>query len=231
MDIWNYPMYSARMTSRLVGVSRDRVRRWVKGYDFSYQTTDRLHTVSKNPVIQREAKGDSPFSTFIEMVDLLFVRQFLDHGVSLQKIRNALIEAQELIGHKHFAYETFFTDGKNIFLQVKNKDNASAIMELLSEGQWVIASIIQELSSRLDFNEINQLANRWYPNGRDGLIVVDPRISFGKPTVLHRGIATSNIYDLYLGENESIDAVCHWMEIDRKEAEAAISFERNLLAA
>jgi hypothetical protein len=77
------------MTARLVGVSKDRVRRWVKGYDYSYSSADEIHKVKKAPVIQREYKGGSPYITFFELIDLLFVKQFLS-WIFTQKIRNAL---------------------------------------------------------------------------------------------------------------------------------------------
>jgi uncharacterized protein (DUF433 family) len=169
------------------------------------------------------------YASFYDLIDLLFVKKFLDYGVSLQRIRKALKEAEELIGGHHFAQRSFFTDGRNIYLKVKN--DADALLELLSGGQWVIAPIIRQLAHRIDFDQPTGLAQRWYPLGPKGLIVLDPRISFGKPTLRGRGIATANVYDLFLGENESIGRVCSWMNLKNKEVEAAIKFERFLAAA
>jgi uncharacterized protein (DUF433 family) len=104
-------------------------------------------------------------------------------------------------------------------------------MDLLSNGQWAIAPVIEQIANRIDFHEITELAERWYPMGRDEHVIIDPRISFGSPCLVNRGIKTVNIYDLFVAEQESLDSVCLWMKISKEEANSAIQFERNLQAA
>lgn len=228
---WDIPMYSAPTVSRLIGLNVTRVRRWLMGYEYAYPAGSDFgfQKRHKGPVISRTEKADSNCASFYDLIDLLFVKKFLEHGVSLQRVRKALKEAEELIGGHHFAQRIFFTDGRNIYLKVKN--DADALLELLSGGQWVIAGIIKQLAHQIDFDHPTGVAQRWYPLGPKGLIVLDPRISFGKPTLRGRGIATANVYDLFLGENESIDRVGSWMNLESKEVEAAVKFERLLAAA
>lgn len=57
----------------------------------------------------------------------------------------------------------------------------------------------------------------------------DPQIAFGSPTIM--GIKTSNIYDLYLAEDKKIQAVCEWMKLGKREVEAAIAYEQQLINA
>ncbi len=231
MNVWDQPIYSGAMAGRLVGLGAWCVRRWLQGYDYKYSAGDigEIRTGHKGPVIQRSKSDDSPYASFIELIDLLFVKKFLDHGLSLQKIRKALKEAEELLGGYHYAQRDFFTDGKNIYLQVKN--TADSLLELLSGGQWVIAPIIKQLAHQIDFDEPSGLAQRWYPLGTEGMIVLDPRISFGKPTIVGRGITSANVYDFYIGEEKRIKRVCEWMDLNSKEVEAAVIFEQNLIAA
>ena len=230
MYVWDIPMYAAPMVGRLAGLSIGRVRRWLQGYDYTYLAgrLDELRAGHQEPVVRRAKATDSTYASFLDLIDLLFVKKFLDHGVSLQRIRKALYEAEELIGGHHFAQRSFFTDGRNIYLQVK--ENADALLELLSGGQWVIAPVIMELAHQIDFDMPTGFAQRWYPLGPNGLIVLDPRISFGKPTLVGRGVATANIYDLFLGEGENVKSVCSWMNLERKEVQAAVTFERQLAA-
>jgi uncharacterized protein (DUF433 family) len=227
--VWDIPMYSAPMVGRLIGLNVSRVRRWLMGYEYTYPVgpDSDLPKRHKEPVISR--KADSNCASFYDLIDLLFVKKFLEHGVSLQRVRKALKEAEELIGGHHFAQRVFFTDGRNIYLKVKN--DADALLELLSGGQWVIAPIIKQLATQIDFDQPTGIARRWYPLGQKGLIVLDPRISFGKPTLYGRGIATANVYDLFLGEKESIGRVSSWLNLKNKEVEAAVKFERLLAAA
>jgi uncharacterized protein (DUF433 family) len=228
-SVWDIPMYSAPTVSKLIGLNVTRVRRWLMGYEYTYPVDSDFGFPKrhKGPVISRKANLNC--ASFYDLIDLLFVKRFLDHGISLQKVRKALKEAEKLIGGHHFAQRIFFTDGRNIYLQVKH--DADALLELLSGGQWVIAPIIQQLASQINFDQPTGVARRWYPLGPNGLIVLDPRISFGKPTIRGRGIATANVYDLFLGENKNIERVCSWMNLKSREVEAAINFESLLAAA
>ncbi len=179
------------------------------------------------PVV-RGGERIEPFASFLELIDLLFVKQFLDHGIPLQRLRRALTEARELLGTTHFARRSFFTDGRRIYLQVK--ENAEALLELLSGGQWVIGPIIKQLAHQIDFERYDGFAQRWYPLGPKGLVVLDPAIAFGRPTIVRRGVPTAAVYDLFVAEEEKTRRVCRWMDLQPAEVKAAVSFERNLAA-
>ena len=122
------PSYAAAEAGRLVGLTAERVRRWLRGYGYSYGDA-----VRGQPPVVRQGRGlPSPYASFLDLVDLLFVKRFLDHGVSLQKVRRALDEAREVLGTNHFARQTFFTDGGAIFLRLK---------EGAQEGRGVVVPV------------------------------------------------------------------------------------------
>ena len=145
---------------------------------------------------------------------------------SLQKVRRTLDEAHELLGPSHFARRPFSTDGANIYREVR--DEGEAILELLSDGQWVIAPAIRQLATEIDFGSPEGLARRWFPMGRNRPIVLDPFVSFGAPTVVGRGVKTANVHDLFVAENEKVAAVRAWWDLTEGEVEAAVEFERRL---
>jgi len=217
-------MYPAAEVGRLVRLNSTRVRRWLKGYDYTYESKRR----HQGPVIRREGTKGTTYASFLDLVDLLFVKRFLDHGVSLQKVRRALDEAADILGATHFARRSFFTDGRNIFLEMEGR--GEAILQLLSGGQWVIAPIIQQLAEQIDFDSPTGMARRWYPMGPDGLVVLDPLVSFGRPTIVGSGVATSNVFDFYVAENKRASAVRDWLGLADEEVEAAVEFERRLVA-
>ncbi|MBN1577388.1 MAG: hypothetical protein JW913_12595 [Chitinispirillaceae bacterium] len=232
MNTIDTPMYSATMVSRLVRLTPTRVRRWLRGYEYIYASRNEENPClkHKDPVVCRGEASGSSYASFLDLVDLLFVKKFLETGISLQKIRKALVEAATIIGGHHFAQRAFFTSGHDIYLQVK--EDGDAILELLSGGQWVIADFIKELSRRIDFDSTSSgIALKYYPRGRNGFIVIDPSISFGNPSIIGKGIATANVYDLYAAENEELNIVCSWFDIRKEEAIAAVDFERQLLLA
>lgn len=216
------PSYPAAEAGRLVGLTASRVRRWLAGYGYSYGDAVR----HQPPVLRRGETGS--YASFLDLVDLLFVKRFLDHGISLQKVRRALDEAHEILGTNHFARQSFFTDGSNIYLEVREK--GEAILELLSDGQWVIAPVIRQLATEIDFASPEGLARRWFPLGRNRPVVLDPFVSFGAPTVVGRGVKTSNVHDLFVAENEQLAAVRAWWDLAEGEVEAAVEFERRMAA-
>ena len=218
------PMYPSAEAGRLVGLSAFRVRRWLKGYEYEYDSTRR----HQPPVIRRTDREDIGFASFLDLVDLLFAKRFIDYGMSLQRLRKAFDEATEILNTDHFARRNFFTDGNNIYLEVK--EEGDAILQLLSGGQWVIPEIIKELAHQIDFDEFTGLARRWYPLGPDGLVVLDPLVSFGRPSIVGKGVATGNVYDFFVAEDRQVRPVCRWMELSRSEVEAAVTFEERLVA-
>ena len=223
------PSYTVADAGRLVGLGADRVRRWLRGYQYSYRDAVR----GQPPVVLQGRGAASPHASFLDLVDLLFVKRFLDHGVSLQKIRRALDEAREVLGTNHFARQTFFADGGAIFLRLKeraHRGRGDSILELMSGGQWVIAPVIRQLARQIDFGSPEGLATRWHPLGRERPVVLDPMVSFGAPSIAGRGVKTINIHDLYVAEGESLESVRAWWGLTDTEIRAAVDFERQLAA-
>lgn len=222
------PAYAVAEAGRLAGVAAGRVRRWLRGYEYSYGDAVR----GQPPVLRGQSVGSS-YASFLDLVDLLFVKRFLDYGVSLQKVRRALDEARGLLGTDHFARQTFFTDGRSIFLRLQEGGagcRGDAILELMSGGQWVIAPVIRELARQIEFESPKGLARRWYPLGRNQPVVLDPMVAYGAPSIVGRGVKTTNIHDLFVAEGESLASVRAWWGLSDDEIQAAVDFERQLAA-
>src|SRR5258706_14987180 len=82
MDPEEVPAYTAAEAGRLIGLRSEQVRRWLV---------------------------DGRYATFLDLVDLLFVKNFLDHGISLHKLRRARNEGNSRIVGHHFTQRSFFT--------------------------------------------------------------------------------------------------------------------------
>jgi len=225
-------MYSQAMASRLVGLDSSRVRRWLQGYEYTYapKTSTAKGRRRQSPLVHRRGALGSQYASFVDLIDLLFVKKFVEHGISVQRLRKALEEAVELTGDHHFAQRRFWTDGRKIYLQIKDKP-AEALLELLSEGQWVIAPIIKQVAHQIEFDVITGVSKRWFPLGKEKSVVVDPSVAFGAPTIAGRGVQTANIFDLYEGEGRNVGDVAAWLDLPPEAVRHAVEFEEALAAA
>jgi len=161
------PMYSPAMASRLDGLEPSRVERWLQGYEYTYEpkTSAAKGRRRQSPLVRRRGAFGSQYASFVDLIDLLFVKKFVEHGISVQRLRKALEEAVHLTGESHFAQRRFWTDGRKIYLQIKDKP-AEALLELLSGGQWVIAPIIKQVAHQIEFDAITGVSIRWFPSVR-----------------------------------------------------------------
>jgi len=228
VKILDAPAYSIAETTRLVGVPRSSVNYYLRGYQYKYPANEKSYTRKLSPIISQSETG-STYASFLDLIDLLCVKEFLARNFTLQFLRKALAEAKEYLGTPHFATSQFYTSKDRIILKIPKN---GVLIQLMTGGQITIPEITQKLSHKLDFADAAHLglAQRFFPNGKNGAIVIDPQISFGRPTLVGYGVATSNIYDLYLGEKQKIKPVSEWFNIPVPEIRVAVKFEHSLWA-
>lgn len=218
------PAYPISFSSRLTGITRWSIARYLRGYDYKIdkKADYKRH---KPPVVDQSE--ESIYASFLDLVDLLFVKEFLKRGFTLQYLRRSLAEAKHYLGTPHFARSEFYTSTRRIILKLPQD---GALIALMTGGQLAIPEIAKKLSEKLEFESITgySFARRWYPNGPKGSIVIDPQVSFGKPILAGYGISTSNIYDLYLGENKNLTTVSRWFDVPAAEIKTAVQFEHSL---
>jgi uncharacterized protein (DUF433 family)/DNA-binding transcriptional MerR regulator len=222
------PIYEPAEVARLVGLTPSRVRRWLFGYRYRIGADKR--DKKQRPVIRRDSTARFRYASFLDLIELLSVKSFLDKGLSLQRVRRACDEAASVLGVDHpFARRRFFTAGSQIFLEFQNRSEAADLLQLLSGGQWVIEPIIREFAEQIDFDLDSDLASKWWPLGKHEHVVLDPLVSFGAPSIVGRGVKTSNVFDLYRAERERAEVVARWMTLTLAEVEAAVRFEKKQL--
>ena len=227
LDPFRTPIYEIAETARLTGLSAGRVRRWLRGYEYvggrGYQA----------PVVRRHHEGHSRDASFLDLIELLYVKRFLKCGFSLQFLRKALDEAQHLIDADHpFARSHFYSDGREIYLELEGRSprEGRRLLQLLASGQWVIAPVILEYAKQIQF-DAEGVALCWWPLGKEQPVVLDPTISFGAPVVVSRHVKTSNVYSLYVAERRREKKVADWMQLPIEDVKAAIRFEQQRIRA
>jgi uncharacterized protein (DUF433 family)/DNA-binding transcriptional MerR regulator len=220
-------IYSISEASKLTGVSNIKILRWVYGYTYKYRNDKR----KADPVITHDyEKIDNKGAlSFLDLIQLLFIKQFRLYGVSLHVIRLAAERARELVNFRHpFATHKFYTDGRNILAQIAYETKEFELINLLNSQYEINDMVSPLLFGGLDFAEM-QVVQRWWPNGKDEGVVVDPAKNFGKPIVEKVNIPTE-LLSKYVRVMGSITEVAEWYEIDPESVKAAVKFENSLVA-
>lgn len=228
-EILNARIYTIAEVARMAKLHPTRVRRWLHGYTYEYQNEKRR----QGPVVGRAENDGERYASFLDLMEIRVAKQFIDEGLSLFKVRNAFSEAAKVFGQDHpFARRVFYTRGKQIFLQVGNFDSADVgnLLHLFHDGQWAISDFIVSDATRIEFDPQSSVARRWWPLGKNEPVVIDPAVGFGAATLKNSGIKTLNVYRLYKGEGESVEAVARWLKIRNAEVGAAIRWEEYRLS-
>jgi DNA-binding transcriptional MerR regulator/uncharacterized protein (DUF433 family) len=210
-------VYSLGDAARIVGVSSRRLRRWL----------DVDAGIVRGWVADPE---DDDTVSFLELMELLFIRKFRQENVSLQAIRKASEAASRMFNTNYpFAVKKFDTDGKTIFATLqKQVDSADAeLIEDLQRGQYVFSEIVKPFFRKLEYG--NQEALRYWPLLKKGRVVLDPERQFGKPIDSETGVPTSDLYDaVCAGSGQDTAVVAKWFDVPLRAVEQAVIFEQSL---
>jgi uncharacterized protein (DUF433 family) len=222
----NTGIYTVVEASRLTSVSKERIRRWLRGYrsELRKKNYPPLWESQLPSIENKVALG------FLDLIEIKFVDAFLNVGVSWAVIHKVREKAQKLyIDTNHpFCTKQFVTDGRQIFQDVHEETGDVCLVEIATD-QRVFAAIAKPFLKQLEFRDGTRL-ERWWPLGRDRHIVVDPRKNFGQPTVVTEGIPTQNLARSYNANGSSLEEVARWYEIRPESVKEAVDYEQSLAA-
>lgn len=174
-----------------------------------------------------ERRGLS-FRNLVELHVLAALRR--RHNISLQAVRKAVRFTEDKLKVSHpLASKRMLTDGKDLLL-----DRSGLIVNLSQEGQLELRSLVEAYLERI-VHSANGKPLRLFPfttpnvEEANRLVVIDPRIQFGRPCVAERGVPTIEVAERYKA-GESIESLCKDFGLKRPEVEEAIRYELQLAA-
>jgi len=224
-------LYTLPEAARILRTRPQKLSRWADGYPFVSNKERRV----AEPIIQRDlaALDGEPVLTFNDLLELYMIKLFRDAGVSLQTIRAAAEQAAILYHTNHpFAIKQFETDGKRIFatLQVRGVEGVTrpTLLQDLNLSQMVMDSIARPFFRKIEYQEFAPL--RYWPNGKERHIVLDPQRSFGKPIDVRSGVPTAVLYEMARG-GEAVESIARWYNVELEAVEEAVAYEATLKAA
>jgi len=227
-------IYSPGEAAALLKTPAAEVRRWAFGY-----TRVRLGERREYPPLIRTelptVEGQQAL-TFVELVEMMFIKGFREAGVPWNAIREAAFVAARLFESAHpFAMRQFFADPGGVYALLREVDGRDSLVRLVGSGQHVFAELVRPYLGQLEFAP-SELPTRWWPLGKEGRVVLDPAISFGQPTVAEAGIPTSVLAEALAAEAEyepttALQRVAWVYKVPERHVQAATRFEQWLRAA
>ena len=208
------PAYHVPDAAAYVGVPVSTLRSWIRSV---------ARTSAPLIAAADATRGILSFNNLVEAHILRIFRQ--QHKVRLPKIREALDYAsRELRMPRPLLSKRLETDGVGIFI-----DHLGALTDLTTSGALYLRALLEDQLHRVDWDE-RELAYRLYPqvtgaeHGQKPLIAIDPALSFGRPIILRRAIATEAVV-ARIDSGESVDEVVQDLGLTKAEVTAAVMFE------
>lgn len=228
-------IYTPAEAAALLHERPETVRRWAYGY----RRTRMGGRTSHPPLIHTElpALEGQDALTFVELIELLYIRAFERAGVSWKLIRDAASVAARMFSTRHpFALRQVYVDPGGVYGDVREADGSESLVELVGYGQHAMPQLVKPFLEQIDFGA-NDVARRWWPMGRGGGVVVDPLIAFGLPVVAAVGMRVHSLVSAYdaevpaYGVEGAVDRVAWTYEIDPDHVRTALEFREWLRKA
>lgn len=219
------PRYSIAEASRYLHISETTLRSWIVGRPYPVRAGQ--ETRYFEPLITRPDAEDTrlSFSNLVEAHVLRALR--FKHEVRMQAVREALDYAE-----RHFSVSRLLLSDElraapgRMFL-----DRYGELIQISESGQHVIRQYFEAHLERLD-RDVRGIPIRLFPVSRVSgvltspkVIVIDPRISFGRPVIDRAGIKTSTIVERF-DAGESMGEIAKDYDIELPDVEEAIRYER-----
>jgi uncharacterized protein (DUF433 family) len=214
--------YTLAEAARYLRLPAATLRSWLLGRQ--YPTADGsgrfpplIHPASKRPPLLS-------FSNLIEAHVLRALRT--EHGVPVKALRGALTYAEkELSIDRLLLRPELCAEAGKMFL-----DRYGQLIELTASGQLAMKQLFEQHLKRVEWGE-SKFPVRLYPflsaasPSEARPIVIDPRISFGRPVVQRKGISTLAIAER-IDAGETVEDVANDYDLGPSEVEQAILYER-----
>jgi uncharacterized protein (DUF433 family) len=227
LDPRELPAYTISDSAHYLRIPRSTLRAWVAGQAYRRNGATRMF----KPIIDLPDRHVSLLS-FINLVEahvLDAIRRH--HEISLQKVRKAAGYLADHLGSRHpLVDQRFETDGVDLFIR-----RYGELINISQSGQLAMRQILEAYLRRVEWDQTGVVA-RLYPFTRKRAVdepkavVIDPRISFGRPVLVGSGIPTAVIAERYKA-GESVDELADDYGRKRLDIEEAIRCELDERAA
>lgn len=215
-------LYTPAEAGLLIGVQPGKLRRWLHGYQVGERRYDPLWRPQVN------LGDDKTYLGFRDMLEARVASEFIEAGLSPQRVRRAIELAQAVVGERPLSTKWLKTDGRSVFLQIANEDADIEPKCLdLFRDQYAFARIVKESLRDIEFS--NNLPSLWWPRGQKAGVLIDPRRSFGKPIEEETSVPAEQLAAAAVAEG-SVEAAARVWDVPVRAVKRAIAFQQQLAA-
>ncbi len=220
------PTYGIYESAHALKIPPDTLTSWIRGR--KYPTTRGVKTFE--PLIML-VDPDLPLLSFLNLIEahVLDAIRYKDN-IPLKNVRNAMSHLRDKYGSEHPLVEYAFEhDGVDLFIRL-----ATDIINVSKQGQLAMRDVVVAYLKRIA-RDPRGSAIALYPYLKrhpqileePKLVLIDPRISFGKPILVGVGVPTSVVADRHEA-GESIAELAKDYECEASEIQTAVDYERSL---
>lgn len=206
-------IYEVGEAARLLGVHARTLLNWLDGYTARGKTY--------RPVL-RERPSGSDLLTWGEFVEAGFLKEYRRvERVPLPEIRAYIDSWRQRLGVPYpLAHQQPYTGAGRHLMDLAETAEGDTVIFRFHDAQLTLTPWAKEFVRKVEFD--HDVASRFWPAGRERGVVIDPRRSFGAPTV--EGIRTEILYEMFAA-GDRIDEIADGYDLDRLQVEAAVRFE------
>lgn len=155
------------------------------------------------------------FKTLIEFYTFFILRK---NGLSAQRIKKIhTLIATELNTRYPFAIKLHLDKKKAVFYE--HLDN---LIKADGKKQFDIKPLLVDFLNKVEFNE-EDIADRYFPLENSKLVVVDPKMQYGQPTITGTGIK-AKIINAFIEGGESKETICRIYNLNMEQVNDAILY-------
>ena len=222
------PAYTVGEAAHYLGVPISTMRAWFAGQSYSHDGVRRRFQPVMKPADQK--KLGLSFANLVEAYVLAAMRR--KHKFGLPTIRRGLNLLTERLGSQRpLLTEQFATNGVELFVE-----RVGEVINLSRDGQIEMADLIRAYLERIE-RDTSGLPIKLYPFMRSQppreqprTVVIDPRVSFGRPVLAGTGIPTAVLAEQFKAGDQPKDLAREY-GADEQAVWDAIRCELDLQAA
>ncbi|RIL07547.1 MAG: hypothetical protein DCC71_02685 [Proteobacteria bacterium] len=216
------PRYPIGEAAILAGTTANTLRRWVMG---SREAAGRS---AQPPLICVDGGTLDPVHlSFFNVVEAAFLAAYRKLHVPMQRVRKALDYSQTRLGlQRPLLGEQFRVIGKDLFREFTERSGEKRLLNVSRSGQVEWPEVVAAYFRAIEYDQHGPVL-MWLLSERR-MVGINPRISFGEPAIVRRGIATRVVFERFTAGEEPED-IAEDLSLSTAEVSEAVRWEAGAL--